>query len=160
MDNRIIEGHFDAYLGHPWHYARNKIAIAARAAGIDAIDGAFPDYKNLDGYRRECTRSKTLGFVGKWAIHPGQIDVANQVYAPSQEEVDYARKLDALYREAQEKGLGALVLRKDDRRGACEECKECYREGGDDWGMEPLLPHSRAYGNGYNCHRPCCVNLP
>lgn len=109
MDTRIIEGHFETYPGDPWHYARNKIAIAARAAGIDAIDGAFPDYKNLDGYRRECTRSKTLGFVGKWAIHPGQIDVANQVYAPSQEEVDYARKLDALYREAQEQGLGAVV---------------------------------------------------
>ncbi|TME07274.1 MAG: CoA ester lyase, partial [Chloroflexi bacterium] len=55
MDNRIVEGNFDAYPGDPWHYARNKIAIAARAAGIDAIDGAFPDYKNLDGYRRECT---------------------------------------------------------------------------------------------------------
>ncbi len=109
MDTRIIEGHSDAYPGDPWHYARNKIAIAARAAGIDAIDGAFPDYKNLDGYRRECTRSKTLGFVGKWAIHPNQIDVANQVYAPSQDEVDYARKLDALYREAQEQGLGAVV---------------------------------------------------
>ena len=110
MDNRIVEGNFDAYPGDPWHYARNKIAIAARAAGIDAIDGAFPDYKNLNGYRRECTRSKTLGFVGKWAIHPGQIDVANQVYAPSQEEVNYARKLDALYREAQKKGLGAVVF--------------------------------------------------
>jgi citrate lyase subunit beta/citryl-CoA lyase len=110
MDNMIIEGHADAYPGDPWHYARNKIAIAARAAGIDAIDGAFPDYKNLDGYHRECTRSKTLGFVGKWAIHPGQIDVANQAYSPSREEVDYARKLDMLYREAQEKGLGAIVF--------------------------------------------------
>ncbi len=110
MDSNVIEGNVAAYPGDPWHYARNKIAIAARAAGIDAIDGAFPDYKNLDGYRRECTRSKTLGFVGKWAVHPGQIDVANQVYAPSQEEVDYARKLDALYNEAQEKGLGAVAF--------------------------------------------------
>src|SRR5256714_7204400 len=110
MDSGVIEGHLDAYPGDPWHYARNKIAIAARAASIDAIDGAYPDFKNLDGYRRECIRAKTLGFVGKWAIHPGQIDVANQVYAPSQEEVDYARKLDALYNEAQEKGLGAVAF--------------------------------------------------
>src|SRR2546423_1894158 len=110
MDRNVIEGDVAAYPGDPWHYARNKIAIAARAAGIDAIDGAFPDYKNLDGYRRECTRSTTLGFVGKWAIHPGQIDVANQVYAPSREEVDYARKLDVLYNEAQEKGLGAVAF--------------------------------------------------
>ncbi|TMD62685.1 MAG: CoA ester lyase [Chloroflexi bacterium] len=110
VDSNAIEGNFAAYPGDPWHYARNKIVIAARAAGIDAIDGAFPDYKNLDGYRRECMRSKTLGFVGKWAIHPSQIDVANQVYAPSQEEVDYARKLDALYSDAQEKGLGAVAF--------------------------------------------------
>src|SRR5207237_9426755 len=93
MDSTVIEGDVAAYPADPSHYARNKIAIAARAAGIDAIDGAFPDYKNLDGYRRECTRSKTLGFVGKWAIHPGQIDVANQVYTPSREDVDVARKM-------------------------------------------------------------------
>src|SRR5438132_8127454 len=83
MDRNVIEGNVATYPGDPWHYARNKIAIAARAAGIDAIDGAFPDYKNLDGYHRECTRAKKLGFVGTWAIHPGQIDVANHVYAPS-----------------------------------------------------------------------------
>src|SRR5438874_2633933 len=49
MDSGVIEGDLDAYPGDPWHYARNKIAIAARAAGIDAIDGAYPDFKNLDG---------------------------------------------------------------------------------------------------------------
>ena len=48
--------------------------------------------------------------VGKWAIHPGQIDIANQVFSPSQEEVDRARRMDAVYREAQEKGLGAVVF--------------------------------------------------
>jgi len=110
MDSRVIEGHLDTYPGDPWHYARNRIAIAARAAGIDAIDGAFPDYKNLDGYRRECIHSRTLGFVGKWAIHPGQIDIANQVFSPSQEEVDYARKLDAAYTEALANGLGAVAV--------------------------------------------------
>lgn len=110
MDSRVIEGSLENYPGDPWHYARNKIAIAVRAAGIDAIDGAFPDFKNLEGYRRECVRSKTLGFVGKWAIHPTQIDIANQVYSPSQEEVDYARKLDTAYAEAQASGLGAVAI--------------------------------------------------
>ncbi len=110
MDSRVIEGYLDAYPGDPWHYARNKIAIAARAAGIDAIDGAFPDFKNLEGYCRECIHSRTLGFVGKWAIHPGQIEVANQVFSPSQEEVDYARKLDAAYSEALASGLGAVAI--------------------------------------------------
>jgi citrate lyase subunit beta/citryl-CoA lyase len=110
MDSGVIEGHLDAYPGDPWHYARNKIAIAARAAGIDAIDGAYPDFKNLDGYRRECIRAKTLGFVGKWAIHPQQVAIANQVFSPTQEEVAYARKVDAAYTEALARGLGAIAV--------------------------------------------------
>ncbi len=110
MDSGVIEGHLDAYPGDPWHYARNKIAIAARAAGIDAIDGAYPDFKNLEGYRRECIRAKTLGFVGKWAIHPQQVAIANQVFSPTQEEVAYARKVDAAYTEALARGLGAIAV--------------------------------------------------
>jgi citrate lyase subunit beta / citryl-CoA lyase len=110
MDSGVIEGHLDAYPGDPWHYARNKIAIAARAASIDAIDGAYPDFKNLDGYRRECIHAKTLGFVGKWAIHPQQVAIANQVFSPTQEEVVYARKLDAAYTEALARGLGAIAV--------------------------------------------------
>ncbi len=110
MDSKVIEGQLDTYPGDPWHYARNRIAIAARAAGIDAVDGAFPDYKNLDGYKRECIRSRTLGFVGKWAIHPSQVDIANQVFSPSQEEVAYARKLDTAYAEALASGLGAVAV--------------------------------------------------
>jgi len=110
MDSRVIEGALAIYPGDPWHYARNKIAIAARAAGIDAIDGAFPDFKNLAGYERECIHAHTLGFVGKWAIHPGQIEVTNQVFSPSQSEVDEARKLAAAYDEALARGLGAVAI--------------------------------------------------
>jgi citrate lyase subunit beta/citryl-CoA lyase len=110
MDSRVIEGNLDGYPGDPWHYARNRIAIAARAAGTDAIDGAYPDFSNPEGYRRECTRSHVLGFVGKWAIHPSQINIANEVYAPSKEEVEHARKLDAAYREAQARGVGAVAV--------------------------------------------------
>lgn len=110
MDSRVIEGSLDTYPGDPWHYARNKIAIAARAAGIDAIDGAYPNFSDAEGYRRECTHSHILGFVGKWAIHPNQIDIANQIYAPSQEEVARARKLDAVYQEALDRGVGAIAV--------------------------------------------------
>ncbi len=110
MDSKVIEGSLADYPGDPWHYARNKIAIAARAAGIDAIDGAYPDFSNAEGYRRECTHSHTLGFVGKWAIHPSQIAIANQIYAPSQEEVARARKLDAAYQEALDRGVGAIAI--------------------------------------------------
>jgi len=109
VDTRAIGDNLDLYPGDIWHYVRNKIVIAARAAGIDAIDGPFIDFKNLDGFRRECVRTHTLGFSGKWAIHPSQIDIANQVFSPTQEEVERARTLDALYTEAQAKGLGAVA---------------------------------------------------
>jgi citrate lyase subunit beta/citryl-CoA lyase len=110
MDSRVIEGHVDDYPGDPWHYVRNRIAIAAHLARIDAIDGAYADFKNPDGYRRECTYAHILGFSGKWAIHPNQIGLANQAFSPTPEEVAYARRLDAAYREAQEKGIGAIAF--------------------------------------------------
>src|SRR5256714_962405 len=110
VDAKYIGNDLATYPGDLWHYARSKVVIAARAAGIDAIDGPYLDFKNAQGYHRECTRSKVLGIVGKWAIHPDQITIANQVFSPSQEEVDRARKLDAVYREAQEKGLGAVAF--------------------------------------------------
>ena len=110
IDAKYIGNDLDTYPGDLWHYARNKVIIAARAARLDAIDGPYLDFKNTGGYRRECARSKVLGMVGKWAIHPGQIDIANEVFSPSQEEVDRARRMDAAYREAQEKGMGAAVF--------------------------------------------------
>src|SRR5882757_6672072 len=67
---QIISGH---YPGDLFHYARFRIAMAARAAGIDAIDGPYGDLKNEEGYREEARRARALGMVGKWAIHPAQI---------------------------------------------------------------------------------------
>jgi citrate lyase subunit beta/citryl-CoA lyase len=110
VNSSVIGGDLAIYPGDLWHYARNKIVIAARAADIDTVDGPYIDFKNPDGYRRESVRSSILGFVGKWAIHPSQIDIANQVFSPSQEEVDRARKLDAIYTEAQAQGLGAVAF--------------------------------------------------
>lgn len=110
IDAKYAGNDLDSYPGDLWHYARNRVVIAARAAGIDAIDGPYLDFKNTEGYRRECVRAKTLGMVGKWAIHPSQIAIANEVFSPSREEVERARKLDALYTEAQEKGLGAVTF--------------------------------------------------
>ncbi len=110
IDPTLAGNDLDTYPGDLWHYARNKVTIAARAAGIDAIDGPYLDFKNPAGYRRECVRSKASGMVGKWAIHPNQIDIANDVFSPAQQEVDRARKLDALYSEAQANGLGAVAF--------------------------------------------------
>lgn len=108
VDTRAIGGDTDIYPGDIWHYTRSKIVIAARAAGIDAIDGPYINFKNLAGFHRECILTHTLGFSGKWAIHPSQIAIANEVFSPTKEEVDRARILDALYKEVQEKGLGAV----------------------------------------------------
>jgi citrate lyase subunit beta/citryl-CoA lyase len=94
----------------PWYYARNKVVIAARAAGIDAIDGPFGAFRDVEGCRRECRRSAALGFAGKWAIHPSQIDITNEVFSPMPEEVEAAQRKAAAYREAVAKGLGATTV--------------------------------------------------
>lgn len=98
------------YPGDIWHYARNKIIIAARAAGIDAVDGPFADFRDEEGYRRECTRAAVLGMVGKWAIHPSQIAIANEVFSPTAQQVERARKLVAAYEEAERQGLGSVAV--------------------------------------------------
>src|SRR5439155_705978 len=72
------------YPGDLWHYARARVVVAARAHGLDAIDGPFANYRDAEGYRREATWASTLGFVGKWAIHPSQIEIANDVFAPTE----------------------------------------------------------------------------
>jgi citrate lyase subunit beta/citryl-CoA lyase len=110
VDTRNIGEGNDAYPGDIWHYARNKVIIAARAAGIDMIDGPFAAFKNPDGFRRECVRAHTLGAVGKWAIHPSQIEIANEMFSPTREAVDRARKLSAAYAEAEAAGLGAVAV--------------------------------------------------
>ncbi|HLI07686.1 MAG TPA: CoA ester lyase [Ktedonobacteraceae bacterium] len=110
IDARFAGNDLDVYPGDIWHYARNKITIAARAAGIDAVDGPYLDFKNADGYRRECIRSSVVGMVGKWAIHPSQIDIANDIFSPTLEAVERARKIDALYTKAQEQGQGAVAF--------------------------------------------------
>ncbi len=110
IDSRGIEGRIEGYPGDIWYYARNTIAIAARAAGIDAIDGAYADFKDQVGYERECRNAKMLGFAGKWVIHPSQIAIANRIFSPTDEEVAYARRVDAEYTKALASGQGAVAL--------------------------------------------------
>ncbi len=97
-----------AYPGDVWHYPRYQLTIAARAAGIDAVDGPYADFSSPEGYEEECRRSAILGMVGKWAIHPSQITPAQQVFSPDQNEVDLARELIAVYREAEAQGIGSV----------------------------------------------------
>jgi citrate lyase subunit beta/citryl-CoA lyase len=110
IDLKYIGNDLDVYPGDLWHYAHNRVVIAARAAGIEAIDGPYINVRNPDGYRRECQRASVLGFSGKWAIHPDQIPIANDIFAPTPEQVAQARRIDALYREAQAQGRGAIEI--------------------------------------------------
>lgn len=97
-----------SYPGDLWHYARFKVTCAARAAGIEAIDGPYGRLDNLDGYREECNRAFALGMSGKWALHPSQIDTALGVFTPTQADVDAARAMVKAYEEAKAQGLGAV----------------------------------------------------
>lgn len=110
VKTRAIGGDSPDYPGDVWHYARSKIVVAARAAGIEAIDGPFADYGDTAGYRREATRAAVLGFTGKWAIHPSQIELANEVFSPTPDEERAARHVMDRFAEAQEAGLGAVSV--------------------------------------------------
>jgi citrate lyase subunit beta/citryl-CoA lyase len=95
------------YPGDMWHYARNRMIVAARSHGLDPIDGPYAAIANPDGYRTEATWAAALGAVGKWAIHPSQIPIANQVYAPTPTEIERARGAVRAVREAEAAGIGA-----------------------------------------------------
>ncbi len=109
IDPRAIAGD-SGYPGDIWHYARYKMIVAARTYGLDAVDGPFVNFRDGDWYRTECVRAKQLGAVGKWAIHPSQVTISQEVFSPAQEEVDRAYKAVAAYREAQAQGLGAIQV--------------------------------------------------
>lgn len=77
-------------VGDAYHHILMSILMAARANNKQAIDGPYLQIRDVDGYRRVAARSAALGFDGKWVLHPGQVEVANEVYAPSQEDYDHA----------------------------------------------------------------------
>jgi citrate lyase subunit beta/citryl-CoA lyase len=97
----LVIGSIDPdYPGDQWHFILSLIVTAARAYGVQAIDGPYTDIKNVDEYRRLCIRAKQVGYDGKWVLHPDQIGIANEVFAPSQEEFERARRLLAAYEHA------------------------------------------------------------
>lgn len=93
--------------GHRWGYALSRIAIAAKAAGIRAIDGPYADFRDLDGLRRSAEIARALGYDGKWCIHPAQIPVVNDVFTPTAGEVAHARSVLAAYEAAVAEGRGS-----------------------------------------------------
>jgi len=98
------------YPGDHWHHVLMTILIAARDAGLQAIDGPYLVIRDLDGFREMATRSRALGYDGKWALHPGQIDVLNEVFAPTQEEFDKAEAMLEAYAHATDVQLTGAVM--------------------------------------------------
>lgn len=91
-------------------YARSAFVIAAASAHVQAIDGVWPDIRDLDGVRRDAIQARRLGFSGKSTFHPGQIDIINEVFSPTAEDVDYARRLVAAFDAAQAAGQGSIAF--------------------------------------------------
>lgn len=110
MNIHNIGGDSDSYPPDLWHYPRYKLTIASRANGLDPVDGPFADFRNPDFFRTECERGNVLGMVGKWAIHPSQVEIAQDVFSPSAKAVSSARKQQIAYDEALEQGLGAIQV--------------------------------------------------
>jgi malyl-CoA/(S)-citramalyl-CoA lyase len=104
------EGRRPYFWGDQWHAAQTRIMVACRAYGLRPIDGPFGDFSDPEGYTAAARRAAVLGYEGKWAIHPSQIALANQVFTPSDTEVARARRiLDAMNQAAKE-GRGAVSL--------------------------------------------------
>jgi malyl-CoA/(S)-citramalyl-CoA lyase len=95
----------------PWHWAQTAIVAACRTHGILPVDGPFGDFSDDDGFIAQAQRSATLGMVGKWAIHPKQIALANQVFTPSAAAVTEAREILAAMETAKANGEGATVYK-------------------------------------------------
>ncbi len=106
----VLDEWDEAYPGHRFHYAMQRILVAARAAGLRALDGPVADYGDEDALRRSCRISRSLGFDGKWCIHPSQIEVVNEAFSPTSEEVRWARKVVAAYEEANVAGSGSVSV--------------------------------------------------
>jgi citrate lyase subunit beta / citryl-CoA lyase len=113
MKSLVVGALHPNYPGDPYHYILMRILMAARTYDLQAIDGPYLQIRDVDGFREVARRSAALGFDGKWVLHPGQVEVANEVYSPSQEDYDRAELiLDAYGYYTSEAGgkLGAVML--------------------------------------------------
>jgi citrate lyase subunit beta/citryl-CoA lyase len=97
----------NSYPGDVWHYVLSRIVTIAHAFGLQAIDGPFAAIRDLDGFAESARRSRLLGFDGKWALHPDQIEICNEIYRPTQSEYDRAERIIDAHESASD---GALVF--------------------------------------------------
>ena len=100
----------EAYPGHRFGYAMQRIVVAARAAGLRAVDGPVADHRDENGLRVACRLARALGFDGKWCIHPAQVPIVNEVFSPTEGELSWAKKVVEAYERANAAGSGAVSV--------------------------------------------------
>jgi malyl-CoA/(S)-citramalyl-CoA lyase len=111
QENYYMHRDGQKYWSDPWHWAQTAIVAACRTHGVLPVDGPFGDFSDDEGFRAQALRSATLGMVGKWAIHPKQVALTNEVFTPSDDAVAEAREILAAMDEAQKSGAGAAVYK-------------------------------------------------
>ena len=110
LTDRNADNRREYFWTDPWHAAQTRMLVACRAYGLRPIDGPFGDFGDRDGYIAAANRAAVLGYEGKWAIHPSQIELANEVFTPSQSEVSRAIRIMAAMAQAAKEGKGAVSL--------------------------------------------------
>ncbi|MFQ5955821.1 MAG: HpcH/HpaI aldolase/citrate lyase family protein [Kiloniellales bacterium] len=110
LTDKLESGEREYHWGDMWHYALSRMIVAARASGLRPLDGPFGDFTDPDGFRAQGKRAAVLGCEGKWAIHPSQIGLANEIFSPGEEEVSKAQRILEAMQQAQEEGKGAVSL--------------------------------------------------
>jgi citrate lyase subunit beta/citryl-CoA lyase len=109
MPTTSIGGEVPGYPGDALHHALSRILVAARAAGLQAVDGPFAGIHDPDGLRASARRARALGYDGKWSVHPAQVPVLNEVFGVAPEDLERARAVLAAVGAAEEQGRGAAV---------------------------------------------------
>jgi malyl-CoA/(S)-citramalyl-CoA lyase len=110
LTDKDAKGERQYFWADPWHAAQTRMMVACRAYGLRPIDGPFGDFSDPDAFIAAANRVAVLGYEGKWAIHPSQIDLANRVFTPSDAEVNKARRIVAAMADAAKAGKGAVSL--------------------------------------------------
>lgn len=104
------DGSRATHWGDQWHFGLSRMVAACRAQGLRPIDGPFGEFADADGFRSAARRAAALGCEGKWAIHPSQVDLANEVFTPAEAEVDRAERILQAMEEGAKQGKGAVSL--------------------------------------------------
>jgi malyl-CoA/(S)-citramalyl-CoA lyase len=110
LTDPAADGSRQIHWGDQWHFGISRMVAACRARGLRPIDGPFGDFNDAEGYRSAARRAAALGCEGKWAIHPSQVALANEVFSPTEAEVERARRILEAMEQAAKEGKGAVSL--------------------------------------------------